>query len=141
MAWFDGVCVIWKTISAFESATAIKRTCLTHCQKRSRESRTSNLVIWSSYRPSTTALLVFDSLHLCLFSPSDFCSIYQVKKQPHNMTHVEILLGEGERTIGARWNNGVVQEFDSYNFVSKSYHSMQFYFKSIDPWLLGYCRR
>ena len=50
------------------------------------------------------------------------------------------MLGEGERTIGARWNNGKVQEFDSYKFVSKSYHSMKFYIKSIDPWLLGFCR-
>jgi hypothetical protein len=65
----------------------------------------------------------------------------KMKKQPHNLTHVEIMLGEGERTIGARWNNGKVQEFDSYRFESKSYHSMKFYFKSIDTWLLGFCRR
>ena len=45
-----------------------------------------------------------------------------MKKQPHNITHVEILLGEGEKTIGARWNNGKVQEFESYKFDSKSYH-------------------
>ena len=65
----------------------------------------------------------------------------KVKKQPHNITHVEILLGQGEKTIGARWNNGKIQIFDSYKFESKSYHSQKYYFKSIDPWLLGYCNR
>lgn len=65
----------------------------------------------------------------------------QVKKQPHNITHVEIMLGEGEKTIGARWNNGTVSIFDSYKFEAKSYHSPQYYIKSLDTWLLGYCRR
>jgi hypothetical protein len=64
-----------------------------------------------------------------------------VKKQPHNITHVEIMLGEGEKTIGARWNNGKVQIFDSYKFESKSYHSPVYYIKSIDPWLHGLCKR
>jgi hypothetical protein len=50
------------------------------------------------------------------------------------------MLGDGEKTLGARWNNGKVQEFESYKFVSKSYHSMKYYIKSIDPWLMGYCR-
>lgn len=64
-----------------------------------------------------------------------------MKKQPHNITHVEIMLGEGEKTIGARWNNGKVQVFDSYKFESKSYHSQKYYFKSIEPWLMGICKR
>ena len=62
------------------------------------------------------------------------------KKQPHNMTHVEIWLGDGPKTIGARWNNGKVQVFDSYKFTAKSYHSETYIFKSIDTWLMGICR-
>jgi len=64
-----------------------------------------------------------------------------VKKQRHNLTHVEIMLGEGEKTIGARWNNGKVQYFDSYQFISKSYHSPVYTIKSLDPWLKGICQR
>lgn len=30
----------------------------------------------------------------------------RLKLQPHNITHVEIMLGDGEKTIGSRWNNG-----------------------------------
>ena len=33
-----------------------------------------------------------------------------------------------------------VQVFDSYKFVSKSYHSMTYHFKSIDTWLMGICK-
>ncbi|XP_071945729.1 uncharacterized protein [Antedon mediterranea] len=62
------------------------------------------------------------------------------KAQKHDMVHVEIWLGDGEKTIGARWQKGVVQVFDSYKFVSKSYYNMQYHFKSIDTWLQGVCR-
>ncbi|XP_048581079.1 uncharacterized protein LOC5512073 isoform X2 [Nematostella vectensis] len=62
------------------------------------------------------------------------------KKQRHDMVHVEVWLGDGEKTIGARWQKGVVQVFDSYKFVSKSYHSMKYHFKSIDTWLMGICK-
>ncbi|XP_033113737.1 uncharacterized protein LOC117114242 [Anneissia japonica] len=62
------------------------------------------------------------------------------KAQKHDMVHVEIWLGEGEQTIGARWQKGVVQVFDSYKFVSKSYYNMQYHFKSIDMWLQGICK-
>jgi hypothetical protein len=64
-----------------------------------------------------------------------------VKKQRHNLTHVEIMLGDGEKTIGARWNDGKVQFFDSYKFISKSYHSQIYTIKSLDPWLKGICKR
>lgn len=57
------------------------------------------------------------------------------------MTHVEIWAGEGEKTIGARWNNGKVQLWDSYKFLAKSYHSETYHFKSIDTWLRGICKR
>ncbi|XP_031554461.1 probable beta-tubulin polyglutamylase [Actinia tenebrosa] len=62
------------------------------------------------------------------------------KRQRHDMVHVEIWLGEGEKTIGARWQKGVVQVFDSYKFVSKSYYNMKYHFKSIDTWLMGICK-
>eukprot|EP00349_Pseudokeronopsis_sp_Brazil_P005581 CAMPEP_0202962266 /NCGR_PEP_ID=MMETSP1396-20130829/6360_1 /ASSEMBLY_ACC=CAM_ASM_000872 /TAXON_ID= /ORGANISM="Pseudokeronopsis sp., Strain Brazil" /LENGTH=276 /DNA_ID=CAMNT_0049682715 /DNA_START=506 /DNA_END=1336 /DNA_ORIENTATION=- len=58
------------------------------------------------------------------------------------MVHVEIFTGgeTGEQSIGARWQRGVVQYFDSYKFESKAYHSIQFYYRSIDTWLEGICR-
>ncbi|PVD36890.1 hypothetical protein C0Q70_03880 [Pomacea canaliculata] len=62
------------------------------------------------------------------------------RRQRHNMTHVEIWLGEGEKTIGARWNNGKVQVFDSYKFSPKSFTNEQYYFRSIDTWLRGICK-
>ncbi|XP_066296739.1 uncharacterized protein [Branchiostoma lanceolatum] len=62
------------------------------------------------------------------------------KKQRHNMVHVEIWAGEGKKVVGARWQRGKVQMFDSYRFQSKSYHSMQYHFRSIDTWLLGICK-
>eukprot|EP00058_Branchiostoma_floridae_P028503 XP_002613994.1 hypothetical protein BRAFLDRAFT_67425 [Branchiostoma floridae] len=62
------------------------------------------------------------------------------KKQRHNMVHVEIWAGEGEKVVGARWQRGKVQMFDSYRFQSKSYHSMQYHFRSIDTWLQGICK-
>ena len=34
-----------------------------------------------------------------------------------------------------------VQIHDSYQFVSKSYHDMQYHFRSIDTWLQGQCQR
>lgn len=66
---------------------------------------------------------------------------FTAKKQRHNMTHVEIWAGEGNKTIGARWNNGKVQLFDHYKFVAKSYHSETYHFRSIDTWLKGICTR
>ena len=58
------------------------------------------------------------------------------------MVHVEIWTGgeTGEQSIGARWQRGVVQYFDSYKFNSTSYHSMKYHFKSIDTWLEGICK-
>lgn len=62
------------------------------------------------------------------------------KKQRHNMVHVEVWAGDGEKTIGARWQRGKIQYHDSYKFNAKSYHSMQYHFKSIDTWLKGICQ-
>ena len=36
-----------------------------------------------------------------------FC--LSAKKQKHDMVHVEIWLGDGDKTIGARWQRGKVQ--------------------------------
>ena len=63
------------------------------------------------------------------------------KKQRHNMLHVEIWLGEGDKTIGSRWNNGKVGVFDSYKFNPKSFVNEVYIFKSIDTWLMGICHR
>jgi len=65
----------------------------------------------------------------------------KVKKQKHDLTHVEIWLGDGPKTIGARWQKGKVQVFDSYQFNATSYHSPVYIFKSIETWLMGICRR
>jgi len=61
------------------------------------------------------------------------------KPQKHDMVHVEIFTGgeTGEKSIGARWAKGVVQEFDSFKFVSKSYYDMKYIYRSIDTWLDG----
>jgi len=56
------------------------------------------------------------------------------------MVHVEIYVGPDEQCIGARWQRGVCQLFESYKFVSKSYYDMKYYYKSIDTWLLGICK-
>ena len=66
----------------------------------------------------------------------------KLKRQKHDMVHVEIFMGgeTGEQSIGARWQKGVVQLFDSFKFESTSYHSIQFHYKSIDTWLEGICR-
>jgi hypothetical protein len=66
----------------------------------------------------------------------------KLRPQRHNMVHVEIFTGgpTGEQSIGARWQRGVIQYFDSYKFVSTSYHSIEFHYRSIDTWLEGICR-
>lgn len=66
----------------------------------------------------------------------------KLRRQKHDMVHVEIFMGgeTGEQSIGARWQKGVVQLFDSYKFKSTSYHSIKFHYKSIDTWLEGICR-
>nr|XP_056721490.1 inactive polyglycylase TTLL10 [Euleptes europaea] len=60
-------------------------------------------------------------------------------RQPHDIVHVEIWMGEGERSLGARWKAGKAQVFDSYKFVSKTYGNIEYHFKSIETWLQGVC--
>ena len=57
--------------------------------------------------------------------------------QIHNMTHVEIYLGEGEKTIGSRESDGTVEIFDTFQFMSEKYYNIKYHFKSIDTWLRG----
>jgi hypothetical protein len=67
----------------------------------------------------------------------------KARKQRLKLVHVEVFTGKGpngEGTIGARWQKGVVQSFDSYKFESKNYHSIEFHYRSIDPWLNGICK-
>eukprot|EP00037_Helgoeca_nana_P019044 m.184312 g.184312 ORF g.184312 m.184312 type:complete len:284 (-) comp24693_c0_seq1:3958-4809(-) len=59
------------------------------------------------------------------------------KPQTHDMQHVEIWMGDGDKTLGARWSKGVVEVHDSYDFVSKRYGPNKFYFCSIETWLSG----
>jgi len=66
-----------------------------------------------------------------------------MKPQPGNIVHVEVFLGggtEGKSVCGARWNSGVVQEFDSYEFAAKSWSLTRWHFCSIDTWLTGVCK-
>jgi len=56
------------------------------------------------------------------------------------MVHVEVWLGKGEKTVGARWQKSVVEVHDSYQYTSTSYHSMKYHFCSINTWLNGICQ-
>lgn len=58
------------------------------------------------------------------------------------MVHVEIYTGgeTGQQSIGARWFNGVVQYFDSYQFKSTNYYDIKFHYKSVKTWLEGECK-
>lgn len=73
-----------------------------------------------------------------VFYTGDYVSP-KAKKQKHDMVHVEIWLGDGEKTIGARWHKGHVQVFDTCNFKPSSYTNVKHHFRSIDPWLAGKC--
>lgn len=59
------------------------------------------------------------------------------KQQIHNLVHVEIYLGEGEKTIGSRDSSGVVSIYDTFQFESSNYYNIEYHFKSIDTWLKG----
>jgi hypothetical protein len=61
------------------------------------------------------------------------------RPQKHNCVHVEVYIG-GQRTLGARWGKGVVQEHDSYTFTAKSWSLTEYVFCSIDTWLQGVCK-
>eukprot|EP00801_Mesodinium_rubrum_P008509 Mrub_08530.p1 GENE.Mrub_08530~~Mrub_08530.p1 ORF type:complete len:257 (+),score=22.81 Mrub_08530:103-771(+) len=58
----------------------------------------------------------------------------------HNIVHVEVYIGPGRKTMGARWRKGLVQEYYSYKFESSSYRISCYYYRSIDRWLNGEVR-
>ena len=64
----------------------------------------------------------------------------KAKQHVHHITHVEIWVGDGEKTLGARWAKGVVEIHDSYKFTSKKYGPNKYHFRSIEPWLQGICK-
>lgn len=66
---------------------------------------------------------------------------WQRKQQIHNMVHVEIWMGDGQKTLGARNQRGVVEIHDCYQFVSKGYGDMKYHFRSLETWLDGVCVR
>jgi hypothetical protein len=53
------------------------------------------------------------------------------------MVHVEIYLGEDEKTVAARDRFGVVEIFDTYKFTSENYYDIEYHYRSIDTWLIG----
>lgn len=59
------------------------------------------------------------------------------KKFLHDMVHVEILTGEGEKTIGSRKKDSTVQEFNCYKLKDNKRYRYEYHFKSIDLWLRG----
>lgn len=83
--------------------------------------------------------ITFDQLQPgdLIFYSGIFYPDRNLKRQPHSMTHVEIFLGEGEKTIGSRDSRGVVEIFDTFQFSSENYFNIQYHFKSIDTWLQG----
>lgn len=68
----------------------------------------------------------------------------KARKQHLSLVHVEVFTGKGpngEGTIGARWQKGRVQHFETFRFESKSYHTIKYHFRSIeDTWLDGVCK-
>lgn len=48
------------------------------------------------------------SLYECVFTNYNVSSFifFSAKKQRHNMVHVEVWAGDGDKTIGARWQHG-----------------------------------
>ena len=79
--------------------------------------------------------------HICNTQTCIHLQCHSAKRHSHDMVHVEVWLGDEEKTVGARWQRGAVQIHDSYKFISRSYHSMEYHFKSIDTWLMGECKR
>ena len=66
-----------------------------------------------------------------------------VKPQKGDIVHIEVFLGggpEGKSCCGARWGKGVIQEFDSWEFVAKSWTVKKWHFCSLDTWLEGVCK-
>ena len=72
-----------------------------------------------------------------VFYSADYFPGKKRKKFIHDMVHVEILTGEGEKTIGSRKKDSTVQEFHCYKLKENKSYRYVYHFKSIDPWLRG----
>jgi hypothetical protein len=55
------------------------------------------------------------------------------------IVHVEIFLGEGDTTVGARSHKGRVQVLPSYLYTSANYIVTATHFRSLETWLDGDC--
>jgi len=62
------------------------------------------------------------------------------RRQKHDCVHVEIYIGPEDQSLGSRWQKGTIKIFDTYKFVSKSYHSIVYHYRSLDTWLNGICK-
>ena len=72
-----------------------------------------------------------------VFYSADYFPGKKRKKFIHDMVHVEILTGEGEKTIGSRKKDSTVQEFNCYKLKDNKRYRYVYHFKSIEPWLRG----
>ena len=72
-----------------------------------------------------------------VFYSADYFPGKKRKKFIHDMVHVEILTGEGEKTIGSRKKDSTVQEFNCYKLKDNKRYRYVYHFKSIDLWLRG----
>ena len=72
-----------------------------------------------------------------VFYSADYFPGKKHKKFIHDMVHVEILTGEGEKTIGSRKKDSTVQEFNCYKLKDNKKYRYVYHFKSIDLWLRG----
>ena len=72
-----------------------------------------------------------------VFYSADYFPGKKRKRFIHDMVHVEILTGEGEKTIGSRKKDSTVQEFNCYKLKDNKRYRYKYHFKSIDTWLRG----
>ena len=72
-----------------------------------------------------------------VFYSADYFPGKKRKRFIHDMVHVEILTGEGEKTIGSRKKDSTVQEFNCYKLKDNKRYRYVYHFKSIDLWLRG----
>lgn len=77
-----------------------------------------------------------------VFTKGVYHSWANLKPQKHDIVHVEIFVGgdNGKSTIGSRAGKGVIKQFDSFEYESVKYKTIEYIFKSIEPWLDGVCQ-
>ena len=72
-----------------------------------------------------------------VFYSADYFPGKKRKRFIHDMVHVEILTGDGEKTIGSRKKDSTVMEFNCYKLKDNSRYRYKYHFKSIETWLRG----